>query len=34
LTASPEFLELKQRVADAVHEEAEKAFRRGERELA
>ncbi len=32
--ATPEFLALKERVADAVHEEAQKAFALGERELA
>ncbi len=34
MMASAAFLDLKRSVADAVHEEAEKAFRRGERELA
>jgi NitT/TauT family transport system ATP-binding protein len=34
MMASPEFLALKSRIADAVHEEAEKAFALGERELA
>ncbi|GAC1413798.1 MAG: ABC transporter ATP-binding protein [Vulcanimicrobiaceae bacterium] len=32
--ATPEFLALKERVAEAVHEEAQKAFALGERELA
>ena len=34
MIASPEFLALKRQIADAVHEEAEKAFRLGEPELA
>ena len=34
MTASSDFLALKAQVADVVHQEAEKAFRRGERELA
>ncbi len=34
LMATPEFLALKERVAEAVHEEAQKAFALGERELA
>ncbi len=34
IIASPEFLALKRQIADAVHEEAEKAFRLGEPELA
>jgi ABC-type nitrate/sulfonate/bicarbonate transport system ATPase subunit len=34
ITASAAFLACKRQVADAVHEEAEKAFERGERELA
>jgi NitT/TauT family transport system ATP-binding protein len=34
MTASSEFLALKRRIADAVHEEAEKAFRLGESEPA
>ncbi len=34
MMASPEFLALKRQIADAVHEEAEKAFRLGEPELA
>jgi len=34
MMASPEFMALKRQIADAVHEEAEKAFRLGEPELA
>lgn len=34
IMATPQFLALKARVADAVHEEAQKAFALGERELA